>query len=314
MSNIFNEVYGTYYNVVAKILKEAVNGELTSRKLQNIVYDNGYGESLLQLLPALQEGKWQLLTPELETPVMNEPKMPLTMLQKRWLKTVLMDKRVRLFVEDEVLNEMETQLRVIEPLYSMDSFVFYDRYIDGDDFENIAYIRNFKSLVEAIKNKNKVSVSYRNNKQKISIWEDLIPTDLEYSAKDDKFRLQCIEGKRRITLNLGKMIDVELGEHFEVECLASVPEEPQKKVVMELVDERKTLERALIHFSDLAKETDRLDDTHYRLTIYYDKCDETELLFRILSFGPTVIVKEPESFVELIKKQLREQLACRLGA
>lgn len=314
MSNIFNEVYGTYYNVVAKILKEAVNGELTSRKLQNIVYDNGYGESLLQLLPALQEGKWQLLTPELETPVMNEPKMPLTMLQKRWLKTVLMDKRVRLFVEDEVLNEMETQLRVIEPLYSMDSFVFYDRYIDGDDFENIAYIRNFKSLIEAIKNKNKVSVSYRNNKQKISIWEDLIPTDLEYSAKDDKFRLQCIEGKRRITLNLGKMIDVELGEHFEVECLASVPEEPQKKVVMELVDERKTLERALIHFSDLAKETDRLDDTHYRLTIYYDKCDETELLFRILSFGPTVIVKEPESFVELIKKQLREQLACRLGA
>ena len=314
MSNIFNEVYGTYYNVVAKILKEAVNGELTSRKLQNIVYDNGYGESLLQLLPALQEGKWQLLTPELETPVMNEPKMPLTMLQKRWLKTVLMDKRVRLFVEDEVLSEMESQLRVIKPLYSMDSFVFYDRYIDGDDFENIAYIRNFKSLVAAIKNKNKVSVSYRNNKQKISIWEELIPTDLEYSAKDDKFRLQCIEGKRRITLNLGKMIDVELGEHFEVECLASVPEEPQKKVVMELVDERKTLERALIHFSDLAKETDRLDDTHYRLTIYYDKCDETELLFRILSFGPTVIVKEPESFVELIKKQLREQLACRLGA
>lgn len=46
------------------------------------------------------------------------------------------------------------------------------------------------------------------------------------------------------------------------------------------------------------------------LTVQYDKGDETEMLFRVLSFGPTVKVREPEDFKELIRKKLREQLQC----
>ena len=36
------------------------------------------------------------------------------------------------------------------------------------------------------------------------------------------------------------------------------------------------------------------------LTVQYDKGDETEMLFRVLSFGPTVKVREPEDFKELL--------------
>ena len=32
------------------------------------------------------------------------------------------------------------------------------------------------------------------------------------------------------------------------------------------------------------------------------------MLFRVLSFGPTLRVREPESFKELIREKLREQL------
>ena len=60
--------------------------------------------------------------------------------------------------------------------------------------------------------------------------------------------------------------------------------------------------RALMHFSDLAKETEKLDESHYLLTVQYDKSDETEMLFRVLSFGPTIKVREPEDFKELIRK------------
>ena len=49
------------------------------------------------------------------------------------------------------------------------------------------------------------------------------------------------------------------------------------------------------------------------LTVQYDKGDETEMLFRTLSFGPTVKVREPEDFKELIRKKLREQLQCSAG-
>ena len=82
----------------------------------------------------------------------------------------------------------------------------------------------------------------------------------------------------------------------------------QEKLVLELVDERHTMMRALMHFSDLAKETERLDDTHYLLTVFYDKNDETEMVYRVLSFGPTMKVREPECFVELLKERLKEQM------
>jgi len=49
------------------------------------------------------------------------------------------------------------------------------------------------------------------------------------------------------------------------------------------------------------------------LTVQYDKGDETEMLFRVLSFGPTVKVREPEAFKELIRKKLREQMQCSAG-
>ena len=48
------------------------------------------------------------------------------------------------------------------------------------------------------------------------------------------------------------------------------------------------------------------------MEINYSKDDETELLIRILSFGPTVKVIEPESFVSLIKERLHNQKSCEL--
>ena len=46
------------------------------------------------------------------------------------------------------------------------------------------------------------------------------------------------------------------------------------------------------------------------LTVQYDKGDETEMLFRVLSVCTTVKVIEPENFKELIRKKLREQMQC----
>ena len=84
----------------------------------------------------------------------------------------------------------------------------------------------------------------------------------------------------------------------------------KQTLVLEIEDERSTMVRALMHFSDLAKETEKLDESHYLLTVQYDKSDETEMLCRVLSFGPTIKVREPENFKELIRKKLREQLQC----
>ena len=306
MSNVFSEVYGTYYNIVAKILGQAVSGGLTLEQLKRIVYKEGYEESALELLPALEDESWLLLTKDFKTPLKHKPTMPLTLLQKRWLKALLLDERVRLFFTDAELAEEEKALQEVEPLYRPEQFVFFDRFVDGDDYKNTRYRENFQQIMQAIKQRVAIDASYRTNKDNVIVWTNLVPMDLEYSAKDDKFRLQGMAGARHVTLNLGKIITVELGEPLEKEPPQHAV--PQEKLVLELVDERHTMMRALMHFSDLAKETEKLDDTHYLLTVFYDKSDETEMVYRVLSFGPTMKVKEPEGFVELVKERLTEQM------
>ena len=306
MSNVFSEVYGTYYNIVAKILGQAVSGGLTLEQLKRIVYKEGYEESALELLPALEDEIWLLLTKDFKTPLQYKPTMPLTLLQKRWLKALLLDERVRLFFTDTELAEEEKALQEVEPLYRPEQFVFFDRFVDGDDYKNARYRENFQQIMQSIKQRVAVDASYRTNKDNVIVWTNLVPVTLEYSAKDDKFRLQGMAGARQVTLNLGKIITVELGEPLEKEPPQHAV--PQEKLVLELVDERHTMMRALMHFSDLAKETEKLDDTHYLLTVYYDKSDETEMVYRVLSFGPTIKVREPEGFVELVKERLTEQM------
>ena len=309
MSDIFSEVYGTYYNIVADILGKAASDGLTLEQLKRIVYKEGYEESGLELLPALTDERWTLLNKELKTPLKNKPSMPLTLLQKQWLKAVLLDERVRLFFTDDELANEEKALEDVEPLYRPEQFVFFDRFVDGDAYKSARYRENFRQILQAIKDHTAIDASYRTNKDNVIVWTNLVPITLEYSAKDDKFRLQGMAGSRHVTLNLGKIITVELGEPLAEELpLVSVS---QEKLVLELVDERHTMMRALMHFSDLAKETEKLDDTHYLLTVYYDKNDETEMVYRVLSFGPTMKVREPECFVELLKERLKEQLGIR---
>ena len=306
MSDIFSEVYGTYYNIVAKILGQAVSGGLTLEQLKRIVYKEGYEESALKLLPAFEDESWMLLTKELKTPLKHRPTMPLTLLQKRWLKAMLLDERVRLFFTDAEIADEEKALQEVEPLYRPEQFVFFDRFVDGEDYKNARYRENFKQIMQAIKERVAIDASYRTNKDNVIVWTNLVPMTIEYSAKDDKFRLQGVVGHKHVTLNLGKVITVELGNAVEREPSQNAA--PQEKLVLELVDERHTMMRALMHFSDFAKETEKLDATHYLLTVRYDKSDETEMVYRVLSFGPTMKVREPECFVDLLKKRLKEQV------
>ena len=60
-------------------------------------------------------------------------------------------------------------------------------------------------------------------------------------------------------------------------------------------------------YETIEKKAEKLDETHYRVIVYYDRKDETEMVIRILSFGPMVRVVEPNHFVELMKKRLMQQ-------
>ena len=296
---LFNEIYGSYYNAVAEILKYAVRGELTQQNIYEITGSKAFSESVLNIPGAMSSGEWPLLTEDLRTPLKHEPKMPLTMLQKRWLKSLLSDPRIRLFdVPEEGLED-------VEPLYKPGAIVYFDQYSDGDPYEDDHYVGVFHIILRALREKRKLQISFTSNKGKSHDWE-CVPLKLEYSLKDDKFRLIISGDKRDTTINIARISKCSLLDAFE---LSEAVEKGHEKahLVMELVDERNALERVMLHFSHLEKETVRLDGDRYLITLQYNQEDEAEILIRVLSFGPMLKVLEPSSFVDQIRNRLERQ-------
>ena len=297
---LFSEYYGEYYACVAEILSEAVEGTLTKERIGEIARKQGFGESVLTIPANLKNGNWPLVTPDCKTRIRHYPEHPVTLLQKRWLKTLLLDPRIRLFgVTDEGLEDAQ-------PLFDPAKIVWYDRYSNGDSFEDEGYIERFRLLLEAVKNHRKVQVIFESHRGKRCDWT-VIPYRLEYSSTDDKFRLLCHSGKwRNRTLNLSRITSVKLGGAFDPDDYP-VPELTNESVTLEITDERNALERAMLQFSYLAKRTERTGEKTYRMTLYYRQEDETELLIKIISFGPRMKVVEPDSFAALIKERIERQ-------
>ncbi len=298
---IFSEVYGSYFKAVSAILAKAVEGGLTDRELTRTVLENAFGESLVTIPAKLKDGSWPLLTEELGTPLGRAPRVPLTTLEKQWLKALLLDPRVRLF------EPSEDGLEDVEPLFAPEQFVWFDRYADGDPYDDPRYIGHFRTILRAMHEKRKLRVRFHGHRGTRQSYI-CIPYKLEYSSKDDKFRLITGSGGRPLTVNLSRIDSVRLLEPWD-EREYRRPREREKTLVMEITDSRNALERAMLHFSDLEKETERIGERRYRVTLRYKQGDETEILIRILSFGPVLKVLEPETMVAQIRARLARQEA-----
>lgn len=300
---LFNEIYGSYYNAVAQILTEAVNGELTDGRINEVIREKAFAESALTIPSKLKSGEWPLLKNDLTTPIKHEPTMPLTTLQKRWLRSLLADKRIALF------SPSCEGLEDVEPLYTPDIFVCFDRYSDGDDYESESYIRNFRTVLTALREKRKLRIRFVGHR---GIRESYlcIPEKLEYSSKNDKFRLQASAGGRPVTVNIGRIRSCEALDAYTDEEYRPTKSKT-RTLVLELTDERNALERVMLHFSHFEKETEQIDETHYRVTLQYDLYDETELVIRILSFGPVLKVVSPKSVYDNIRERIEKQMKLR---
>jgi len=294
---LFHEIYGSYYRAAASILKEAVRGELTGRKLKALVEKYAFGESLLTIPEGMQGEKWRLLHKDLTTPLEAEPTTPLTTLEKRWMKAMLLDPRMQLFGPD--MNGLED----VEPLFTPDMVVCYDRYTDGDDYADPDYIRHFRQILKALQEKQDLYISFESGLH-IPMNLAVTPCFLEYSEKDDRFRLIAAAKNRRLTINLSRIKACKpayRNEQFPLRAPAT------ETVTFELEDRRNAMERVLLHFSHLEKETKRLGSSTYKVTLRYDRRDETEMVIRILSFGPVIRVTEPDRFICLLRERIQKQ-------
>ncbi|MBR2929855.1 MAG: WYL domain-containing protein [Clostridia bacterium] len=301
---IFHEIYSAYYNAVAKILAALLREDSSEKDLQRIVAEHAFGESVLTILPALKSGRWQLVKRDMTTPIQGSPSMPLTELERRWLKAISLDRRIRLFGWEF------PDLCDVEPLFTEEDYYVYDKYSDGDPFDDEGYIERFRIILDAIKKKSPLKIEMT-NRAGDTIFRRCIPTKLEYSEKDDKFRMYT-SGKRYVyVMNLARITKCKPYEGERFVPFTDYPPETDS-VTLEITDEKNALERVMLHFAHFEKRAESLGGRKYRLTVTYNKNDETEMVIRILSFGSLVKVTEPQSFVDLIVEKLKNQKNCGL--
>ncbi len=300
---IFSELYSAYYNAVAAVLAAVIAGEADEKALRRIVSRYAFSDSALTILPSLKAEKWKLVKSDMSTPIKNPPSMPLTLLERRWLKAISLDPRIRLF--DFEIEGLED----VEPLFTQDDYYIYDKYADGDPYFDEAYVRRFKMILNAIKEKQPLTIEMVNRRGNI-VKMNVTPVRFEYSEKDDKFRLMTKGNRFGGTVNLARIVSCQKysGRVFNND---SEKESEPCSVTLRIYNERNALERCMLHFAHFEKQAERVDDMNYMVHINYNKGDETEMVIRILGFGPLVEVVEPQEFRALIVDRLIKQKNCK---
>lgn len=321
--NLYSEIYGAYYSVIADLLKK---GSFNNHELSLAVKEKGFGETMLYLVPKISDGDISLFerNGELYTSILSEGgnlNIPMSLLQKRWLAAVLADKRISLFLSTEESQKLRTNLEGVEPLFDASDFIYTDRFTDGDDYDSEEYQQNFRMILNALRLHRVLDISFNSRRDK-RVHYKFIPCKIEYSIKNDKFRLYAVERRkskkygnkdRLYLVNLSRIEEIiETDEYIPEEELPELDnlitsEYYKEPVTLLIKTERNALERAMLQFASYKKNTTRLNDELYKCEIFYNEGNETELLIEVLSFGSAVEVVGNDRFKRLIKQRIEKQ-------
>ena len=320
---LFHEMYGVYYRIAAKLLERE---KLTVRELYKQIERSGFRDSVLflpqKLLPQEDGSDWGLLRHDadgmLRPVTRHRPPHPVTQLQKRWLRALLEDPRMGLFLDENRLQALRRYLHDVPPLFRREQFGYTDQFSDGDPYSDRHYARSFRLLLRAVWEQEILDISYRSAKGK-RFRMRCVPFRIEYSEKNDKFRVYCVRlrGMRPsgcFLMNLGRILSLcGTGEFWEEKIpvrnffrlrMCSEP------VTVRVRNERNAVERFLMEFACYEKRTERDPESgDCEVKLWYDRQDETELLIRLLSFGPMLEITAPVDFRKKAAERIRQQAA-----
>jgi len=323
--NIFSEIYGTYFRIAAKLLENEVTDEKTVR---GTVLSDGFRDSVLFLPQKLIPGgeDWGLFRRgndnSLRRITKKAPVKVLTTLQKMWLKAKLSDPRIRLFLEDETIAELNEVLADTKPLYRHEHFRLTDRHADHDNYSDEKYIANFRAALDAVKNRKIVDISFTSGHGK-RVSGRFVMLKIEFSPKNGKFRAYCYHlgnGRMRGSglINIGRIDSIiDTGSKYRTNINMDDYFSSRKcsaPAVIRVTDQRNGVERFMLEFAPYEKHTVRdLETGEYTVELWYDEHDETELLIMLLSFGPVIEILGPEKLRKQAKKRLMRQYELLYG-
>ena len=314
--HFYNEIYSYYYNVVGKLVNIALKGELTPEKETEILYSNSCFSDDLILDKLHTFNEWFLLRNEMirdgknhyyETDIECEYKRPLTLLEKRWLKSIVLDPRIQLFE-----TGIEDKLTDINPLFTSSDFMAIGMYNDGDDYNSEDYKKHFRTILRAIKEGWGLQIVSENRKGEMSPKPYLyVPEHIEYSEVEDKFSVYGYSPNEygNSIVRVGRIKSCELCARQE----RVKNEQSEKEKLTLLLDgyyarTQNALERILIEFSHYDKKVRENDDGDYLIELKYYRNEEKELaVLRLMPFAQYLKVIEPNTIKRELNNRIQKQ-------
>ena len=303
---IFHEIYGSYYGAISDILDALCHkASLSVCDMEQIITKKAFRDSTYLLLQAIDSGRyaWVLYKDDHDnnyrTSLANIPKLPLTLLEKQWLKTIYMDPRVQLLTDS-----IPEFLQDIEPLYMAEDLYICGQYGAGDNYESKDYKKHFRIIQQALKYCCYLELRYRSANNEV-FEEEVLPIQLQYSVKENIFRLFAIANDKQRVYNLSRIEDCRLGDKYKNTSGFIPLEEMHADVV--LSNDRRTLERLLLYFSNYKRETSKLEEGTFLIRIFFPKADMNEVLVNILSFTPMVKIIGPALMKDAFLKKINQQ-------
>lgn len=193
---LFSEIYSCYYQVLRHLLCSA--DPLTIQDIRSRICGEGFEESLLSIIPKLEDGTWNLFEKEgklYRSRISSTFITPVSGLEKAYLKALLSDPRMGLFLDGGQRDALDQMLEGVTPLWKPGQFYYFDRFSDSDPYEDENYRRCFRTLLRAQKENRFVDIDYTSPNGS-RVHHHYVPARLEYSVKNDKFRLLCLRPSR----------------------------------------------------------------------------------------------------------------------
>lgn len=307
---LFNPLYSTYYLAIRNILetyitnnKQPLSNDTITKLIKKSAYIEAPGE-LSDLIFNKSETTtiFKAIQNKVSSPINHIPDFPLTTIELRFLAAILHDKRVKMFISSEVIDELQKSLKGVTPLWEPDDIKYFDQNKDGDDFDNKDYVILFQTILNAINHKKYIHLIYgRKNNSDI-----FTPTHLDYSQKDNAFRLFVKELKYPINLENIKSIEITEEKPKKTEELTVY--ETLKVEIFDDTSRKYHFNRAIRMFSSFKKTCKKTEKrVIFELTVDYDKSDESEIIIKILMFGSNIKVLAPNSVAAAVQERINKQ-------
>lgn len=252
--------------------------------------------------------------------------VPISTIEIRWLKTIVGDSKINMFLSEHEISVMRGLLNNSAPNIlplPMDKINFFDGFHFPE--ESMAKESSvLATILEGIYKQKTVHIKYHKVKEKADpgkcepIEKDFKPIVLDYLKRDNRFQglFQDCEDDGMFIFNISGIETAVLTENsFDYSLaekdLLSYRENNNTSVEIEFYNNYNTADRILTEFSPWEKNCTYDAETGlYKLKISYQKQDEIDILVRLLGYGAAIRFVDRE---HAIFKEIESRMNSQMG-